>query len=363
VCAGFASIRGISAGWVRLAFIAATLLGGLGLIVYLACWLIIPAEGEDEEARTSGTVVVVAQALAGCVGLTALAVLAATATVFGFGWLVFGLAAVVLAGVLGAGRRVGPGWALLPIAALALPAVAVATSDVRLTPQAGHAVDAPARLAVRGGATYRSGLGTMVIDLRRTQIPASGTVPLRIEAGVRRTIIALPADSCVRVRVSYHVDTFVAGLAALLSGRNSAPFSDLVVFGRTISTRTSGTVSSPAQQPGPVLDVDFSSQGGSLYVRSYPDAVDPEVSPNWPGYYVHPEPYPYLKGEPRKVAQQMVRAWHTRLAAEQASARFVDARMAGPCVPPPPSPARHTTARHTTARHTKHTSSREGRRR
>jgi hypothetical protein len=67
-----------------------------------------------------------------CVGLLVLAALGATGTVFGFGWIVFVVAAAMLVGMVGL-RRLGPGWALLPVAALALPSVAVAAGGLSLT--------------------------------------------------------------------------------------------------------------------------------------------------------------------------------------------------------------------------------------
>ncbi len=329
VCAGLAAVRGWSPAAVRLAFVLAALAGGLGAVVYLACWLIMPAQGDGgEQPAGSDGVVLLALACAAGAGLLALAAVGALATAFGFGWVVLGIAALVLAGLLGV-RRLGIGWALLPVAALTLPAVAVAMSDVRLAPQAGQSVSAPA--SARALPTYRSGLGTLMIDLRHTTLPASGSVPLRIEAGVRRTIVALPFGRCVRVHVSYRVDTFAVGLATLFDSRRVVPFSDVVLFGRLYGTRQPGVATSAATRAGPTLDIDFSSQGGSLYVRDYPDTVDPEVRPDWPGYPVHLEPRPRLSGEPRKLRPVILRAWHRRLAAERTSARVVSVDLPGPC--------------------------------
>src|ERR1019366_7940050 len=118
--------------WIRAAFVASALVGGLGVLVYLACWLIIPQEGEQEGELGSSWVVVLAQACAVCVGVATLGALGAAATLFGFGWIVAALAAAVLLGVLGCWPRLGPAWALLPIAALTLPSLAAATSGVGL---------------------------------------------------------------------------------------------------------------------------------------------------------------------------------------------------------------------------------------
>ena len=61
---------------------------------------------------------------------------------------------------------------------------------VRIEPQSGPITVSPRALTNAPSDSYRSGLGPMLIDLRRTAIPA-GNVPLSIDAGVRRTIVAL----------------------------------------------------------------------------------------------------------------------------------------------------------------------------
>lgn len=44
VCGGMEEFFGISAFWFRLAFLIALLPGGIpGLLIYLLCWIIIPA--------------------------------------------------------------------------------------------------------------------------------------------------------------------------------------------------------------------------------------------------------------------------------------------------------------------------------
>lgn len=45
VCGGIAATLGVDAALLRIALIAATLLGfGAGVVIYLACWLIMPEE-------------------------------------------------------------------------------------------------------------------------------------------------------------------------------------------------------------------------------------------------------------------------------------------------------------------------------
>jgi phage shock protein PspC (stress-responsive transcriptional regulator) len=330
VCAGIAPVNGVGAGWLRLAFTFAALVGGLGIVVYLACWLIMPLAGEEVGDESARGVVIVARACAGLAGLAVLALVGAVATVFGFGWIIAGAATIILVGVLLGTTRVSPGWALLPVAALTLPAVAVATSGVRLELGTGASGFAPRTVQQLSSTVYRSGLGTMLVDLRRTPFPAGGTIPMRIDAGVRRTIVALPDTTCVHVVVRYDVNPFAVRAGALLTGRRTI-FSDLVLFGRLFDTRQPGGAAARSSTGGPVLRIDFSSQGGSLYVRDYPTTVDPELDPDWPGYPVQPEPRPDLNGVPRRAAEVLVRGWLARLPAEINSEHTIDREMPGPC--------------------------------
>lgn len=334
VCAALAGAAGIRVTWIRLGFAVGALIGGLGIAVYLGCWLIIPAAG-DTDARGPRWIVAAAGACGAAAGLAVLAVVAAVATVFGFGWIPFAVAAAVLLAVLAGWRRLGPAWALLPIAALTLPAIAVAASGIRLAPRFGHTVIAPRTL--ERGASYRSGLDWLLVDLRHTALPAAGTVRLRIDGGLRRTIVALPHDRCVRVVVHYDADQRPARLVALLTDRSSPLYSDLDVFGRLYDV-TPQVVTSPSAISGPLLDIDFHSEGGSLYVRDYPASVDPDALPDWPGFAVTPESRPDVRGTPRRAAARLLAAWRTRRAAQAADARRVNGLMPGPCVPPAAAP-------------------------
>ena len=334
VCVGLAAGTGRHVGWIRAAFVAGALVGGLGIALYLACWLIIPGQDDGDGGSDHMGVVILAQACGACAALLVLAATAAVATVFGFGWVVLGIAAVILLGVLAGRPALAPAWTLLPVAALTIPALAVAADGLRLTTRTESATIVPAGAQDLSRRVYRSGLNSMLVDLRRTQLPATGVVPLHIDAGVRRTIVALPSGRCVHVVVHTDVDPLAVRLGALLTG-HSGVFSDAVVFGR-LYTRPTDTIVPPVRLPGPVLDIHFASQGGSLYVRDYPDGVDPTVRPNWPGFTVHLEPRPNVRGTPRKAAEGLLAHWRARLATQAASARYVDALLPGPCDPPPP---------------------------
>jgi phage shock protein PspC (stress-responsive transcriptional regulator) len=47
VCAGLAAYFGVDPTLVRLAFALATVFGGLGVLIYLCAWVVIPEEGGD----------------------------------------------------------------------------------------------------------------------------------------------------------------------------------------------------------------------------------------------------------------------------------------------------------------------------
>ena len=47
VCAGLAAYFGVDPTLVRLAFALVTIFGGLGVLLYLCAWVVIPEEGGD----------------------------------------------------------------------------------------------------------------------------------------------------------------------------------------------------------------------------------------------------------------------------------------------------------------------------
>jgi phage shock protein PspC (stress-responsive transcriptional regulator) len=46
VCAGLADYTGIDVNLIRLAFAVVTIFGGIGVLAYIAAWVIVPEEGE-----------------------------------------------------------------------------------------------------------------------------------------------------------------------------------------------------------------------------------------------------------------------------------------------------------------------------
>ncbi len=320
VCAGLAARWAVPPARVRLGFVLASCLFGLGVLAYLAAWLILPAETEDGAGQRG--IVLLAQACGALLALATLAVVGGVATVFGYGWVIVALAAAVLAGSLARWRRLGPAWALLPIGALVLPSVALAVGGVRVEPSTAARIVAPASAADIHD--YRSGLGLLTVDLRHTALPASGTIPLKVDAGVRRTLIALPHDRCVHVSVNQHPAPALLRLGALLAGESGLATPIATVFGRVNGPQST-------KGDGPTLAIDFTSAGGELIVRDYPDDIDPRSEPDWPGYRVYLEQRPDTTGTPRKAAKQLVREWRKRRIVQERSKARIDKLMGGPC--------------------------------
>jgi phage shock protein PspC (stress-responsive transcriptional regulator) len=325
VCAGLAARWGVPASRVRIGFVLASAVAGLGVLVYVAAWLILPGEGEDAGQRG---IVLLAQAIGALLALVTLAGAGGAATIFGYGWAVVAVAGAVLVGVLAGWARLGPAWALLPVGALVLPSVAFAVGGLRLEPSTQTRLIAPRTLAQLPHQPLRSGLGLLTVDLRHTPLPASGTIPLRIEAGVRRTLIALPHDRCVHVSVNQHDAPPALRLGSALVGQSG--LTSPQVFGRWTAPQSSMTAAAQ-QRPGPTLAIDYSSAGGELVVRDYPDNVDPTTRPDWPGYRVYLETRPDTTGLPRTEATTMVREWRARRKIQERSKAKIDRLMGGPC--------------------------------
>jgi phage shock protein PspC (stress-responsive transcriptional regulator) len=323
VCSGLAHAQGIDVVWIRLAFAVAAGCAGFGFVVYAACWLILPEPDAATDPERPSWVVAVALGSAACVVLVLIALIAASLTVFGFGWVALALSAAVLAAFLTV-PRLGPVRTLAAIAALTLPSVAVAADGLTLTPTLAPTRVAPRTLSAGSRLTVTAGLGTTLVDLRDTRLPTNGTVTLRVRGGPRRTIIALPRDRCVSVTLDDHTATFLTQAAAQLVGQEPVGGEDL--FGGDGLPATSQT-----GQAGLTLHIDFTSLGGSLYVRDYPAGVDPDTQPDWPGYRVFVEPRPNTQGLPRRLANMEIAAWRARRSVELRSRRAVRSLLPGPC--------------------------------
>ena len=207
VCGGLGRYFDLNPTVFRLGVVVLTLLGGAGVLVYVAAILVVPREGEEESIaervlakRRDHPVQLVALALVG-VAIFALLEQAGTWPSAGGAWV---LALIVGLVVLWATKEPRPRWlvvavtsaAVLVAAAVAAVVTAFAWFDVSLGDGVGDRVYAPAsRADVRR--QYELGVGTLKLDLSR--VPASEELHVKARVGVGELRIIVPRDASVVV--------------------------------------------------------------------------------------------------------------------------------------------------------------------
>jgi phage shock protein PspC (stress-responsive transcriptional regulator) len=215
----------------RVGFVVLTLLGGAGIIIYLAAWLVIPDDGNDDSVATA--------ALRNrrdrpwpLIGLGLLAVAGAIllgrATLWpdGDAWWFFLLAGVL---VLWLTRQPSAGpasdakelaardshrvrgffkWlaitivSLVTLAVLAI-AIFMAVFDVDLGNGIGERSYVVANVAQLKD-DYQLGIGSLDLDLSRLELPAGETrIDVRVDVGDLN--VHLPADAAVRIHATVEV--------------------------------------------------------------------------------------------------------------------------------------------------------------
>ena len=90
--------------------------------------------------------------------------------------------------------------------------------------------------------------------------------------------MALPTNRCVAVRVHYDTHAGLLHGVADAFGVDSDDSSGATVFGQSVGSGR-GEVAPAVHGKVPTVSIDFSSQGGELYVRDYPDGIDPGEIP------------------------------------------------------------------------------------
>jgi phage shock protein PspC (stress-responsive transcriptional regulator) len=254
VCAGLGRYFNLDPIIFRIGAIVLVLVGGAGLVAYLAAWLLVPAEdsaGQPVEGRNrwlviGGVVLLLCVSwpflLGGGLLLAGLVIPLAVLVMAGVlvWWFVsgegpsgdardvakraaLGLAILVVCGliaiggawaaaaggetvvavvVIAAGVAILVGafvrpvrWLVLPAVALALSAGLVAASGLDLDGGVGERDYRPASAADLRD-TYQLGMGELVVDLRQTDLPP-GDVPLAIDLGVGEARVVVPEDVCV----------------------------------------------------------------------------------------------------------------------------------------------------------------------
>jgi phage shock protein PspC (stress-responsive transcriptional regulator) len=212
VCAGLGQYFDITPAVFRLGFVVLTILGGAGILVYIAAVLVMPKEGDEHSIaeeilrnRRNHPVQLVA------LGLVAIAVLsllarASTWPAAGAAWALIAVAGIVLLWTGTRGRRRGLFVALVSLLALVVvTAVAAVTAafawfDVSLGDGVGRHAYAPANIASIPH-RYTLGIGKLELDLTRLPADASATVSAKVGIGDLRVVLPANAHATVRTHV------------------------------------------------------------------------------------------------------------------------------------------------------------------
>lgn len=210
----------------RLAFVVLTLLGGVGILIYIAAVLVMPKEGEDtsiferalaERRQHPGRLV--------GLGLVALAILIALSHVStwpgaGTAWLIAIVGLVVLL-VTGEGRPRKLAIAGLSVIAVLVAAAAIAIAiafawfDVSLGDGVGDHSYAPAGL-VDVKPEYKLGIGNLKIDLSSVRGPAT----VKASVGIGELRIIVPDNVPVAVDATVKAGS-ISALGREDDGRNA----------------------------------------------------------------------------------------------------------------------------------------------
>jgi phage shock protein PspC (stress-responsive transcriptional regulator) len=210
VCAGLGRYFDLNPAFFRLGFVVLTLLGGAGILIYLAAVLVVPEEGKERSLaeqvlaeRRERPWPLVGLALAA----VALIVLLSRASVWpalGAGWLLVLVAGLVVLwasrseGRAGKVLRILTGLAVVALATI-VTAVVLAFSwfDVSLNNGVGDRVYTPATAAELKPA-YRLGVGSLRLDLAHVAHVDRPT-HVRADVGIGELRIVVPSGVPVAV--------------------------------------------------------------------------------------------------------------------------------------------------------------------
>ena len=256
VCAGLGRYFNVDPIIFRIGAIVLALIGGAGVLAYIAALLLIPSEDSPAAADAAPTrnrwLVIVGVVVLLCVswpfllggGLLLGAIFIPFAILVGAGVLVWwfvsgegpgadagdiakraalGVGVLVVCGLIaiaGAWAAAAGGetvvavvvvasgvailvgaflrpvrWLVLPAVTLALSAGAVSAAGIDLDGGVGERDYRPASVRDMRD-TYQLGMGELIVDLRQTELPA-GDVPVRIDLGIGDARLIVPEDVCV----------------------------------------------------------------------------------------------------------------------------------------------------------------------
>jgi len=209
VCGGLGRYFDVNPAYYRVGFVVLALIGGAGILIYLAALLVIPEEGEDDSIASrilrnhrNQPLALVALAIVAVAGLAA----ASHATLWPHGDVAWVLL-LVAGGVLlwtqrrkdGRRRRWVRGLlitlAVLVALVLAVGAVVASVSGVHVSRGVG---DRNFQIASYSGLSrdYKLGVGSLRLDLSAVRLPP-GDTPLDANVGIGNVQITVPRDATV----------------------------------------------------------------------------------------------------------------------------------------------------------------------
>jgi phage shock protein PspC (stress-responsive transcriptional regulator) len=203
VCSGLGRYFDIAPAVFRLGFVVLTLLGGSGILVYIAAVIVMPKEGEETSIaedvlrkRRDHPVRLIALGLI-AVAILSLLVRADTWPSTGAAWFLVFLAGLTLLWTSGRRGIVVAVTAVLAVfvaALVAAAAVAFIWFNVSLGDGVGNRTYTPAT-AADVSRNYDLGVGNLKIDL--SELPAAKSVDVHAHLGVGDLRIVLPARATV----------------------------------------------------------------------------------------------------------------------------------------------------------------------
>jgi phage shock protein PspC (stress-responsive transcriptional regulator) len=204
VCGGLGRYFDLAPAIFRLGFVVLTLLGGAGLLVYIAAILVMPKEGEDSslaedvlKKRREHPARLVALGLI-AVAILSLLARASTWPSAGAAWFLVLAAGVVL--LWTSSRRRGVVVAittfLAVIVAVVVAAVSVAFAwfDVSFDDGVGDHTETPAAIA-DVPSRYELGIGSLRVDL--THLPTTKPVDVKAHLGIGDLKFVVPSNATV----------------------------------------------------------------------------------------------------------------------------------------------------------------------
>jgi phage shock protein PspC (stress-responsive transcriptional regulator) len=212
VCGGLGRYFELNPAVFRLGFVVLTLLGGAGILVYLAAILVIPSEGNEQS--------IAAQVLAerrdrpwpvvglGLAGVALVLLLSRGEFAAGTGWIAILIAGLAILWISRGQRRARRLLiaattliALLVVAASVAVVTAFTWFDVNLAHGVGEHAYAPVTAAAVPS-SYDLGIGNLKVDLSRLDAAGRHNVKARLGIGELKIVVPRGAD----VRVDAHAN-------------------------------------------------------------------------------------------------------------------------------------------------------------